>query len=91
MMKRISYTNFVLTVIAGLLAWNIAIRTSGQVVHAQNAAPQFYVTDFGDPINDSEGLAGIQRRLNAEVKGGDIVGVAPTSYHEFIVIYKRPK
>jgi hypothetical protein len=76
-MKNLSYTNFVLTVIAALLAWNILIRANQPVVHAQNLSAQFAVTTAGDPNNMSDGIPGVEKFLNDKVKGGEIVAVAP--------------
>jgi hypothetical protein len=89
-MKKINYTNFVLTVIAALLASNILIRTSQPVVHAQNAPAQFAVTTQADPSEISDGLPGLERRLNAAVKGGEIVAVASNG-HGYLVVYKPQK
>jgi hypothetical protein len=88
---KLSYTNFILTVIAALLACNILIRTNQPVVHAQNPSNQYAVTDQGDPSVLSPGQPGLEKRLNDAVKGGEIVALAPSGRNSYIVVYKPQK
>jgi hypothetical protein len=90
-MKYISYTNFVLTVIAALLAWNIVIRTNQPVVHAQNAPTQFAITGIADPSELSDEAQSPEKSLNNAVKGGEIVAVATRRNGGYFVVYKPQK
>lgn len=89
-MKNIGYTNFILTVVAGLLACSLWIRSDQRVVHAQNASRRLVATRLSDPATLSDGVDGFTKHLNDAVDGGEIVAVA-SSGHDYLVVYKPRK
>jgi len=84
------YTNLVLTVIAGLMAWVATTRSEYQSVHAQSAVNRQYAVEvisahFGTPTFQTDFNAAI----NNAAKGRELVTVLK---HElpgkYLAIYK---
>jgi hypothetical protein len=76
MLKTHWYTNVVLTVIAGLMAWVAATRSEYHSVHAQSAANRQYAVEV---ISANFGSQTFQADLNAAInsaaKGRELVTV----------------
>jgi hypothetical protein len=50
------YTKVILTVIAGLLAWNTLARFRIPAVHAQNTSSQYFVEQITTAVQDGTDL-----------------------------------
>jgi hypothetical protein len=87
-MKNLWFTNFILTVIACLLAWTVIHKPAATVL-AQDSAGPFTVVTVADPSVLQEGIAGSTQELNAAVGTADIVAAVPLpNQHQIAVILK---
>jgi hypothetical protein len=88
-MKNLWFTNFILTVIACLLAWTV-IHKPAATVFAQDAVGQFTISTIADPsVLTSDGISGWNQDLNTAVGTGDIVAaVALPNQHQIALIVK---
>jgi len=88
-MKNLWFTNFILTVIACLLAWTV-VHKPAATAFAQDAAGQFTVKTVGDPSVVIDGISGTTRELNAAVGTGEFVAAVPLpNQHQIAVIVRQ--
>jgi len=91
-MKNLWFTNFILTVIACLLAWTVVSKPAATVL-AQDAPGRFGVEVITDPsVSSKDGTVSVNRELNNVVGIGDIVAAVPMPVqHQIAIIVRRPR
>jgi hypothetical protein len=67
------YTKVILTVIAGLLAWNTLARFHVPAVHAQGTSPQYAVEE----ITAGGTTQSLEAAINRAAKGRQLVSMIP--------------
>ncbi len=77
MFPRDLYTRAILTVIAGLLAWNILTRAGVRTVQAQ-AAPAYAVELLSVDLQSKQYLSNLATAINNSAKGRELTAVIPT-------------
>ena len=89
-MKSLWFTNFILTVIACLLAWTVMHRPAA-TVFAQDSGGRYGMEVITDPsVLSSNGTADSVRLLNSIVGPGDIVAAVPLpNQHQIAIIFRR--
>jgi len=93
-MKSLWYTNWILTVIACLLAWTV-VHKPAATVFAQDSTGRFSVETIADPTilsSDGTGTSSTNHQLNNVVGTGDIVAAVPLpNQHQIAVIVRQPR
>jgi len=86
------YTKVILTVIAGLLAWNTLARFRGPVVHAQGTSSRFFVEEITVDSASQQYQAMFETAINDAAKGRALVTVIPFDQRgKYLAVYtQRP-
>jgi hypothetical protein len=77
MLHRDLYTRVVLTVIAGLLAWNTLARVSLPKIQAQPAPPHALELVLVD-LTSKQYLSNLATAINSSAKGRELIAVIST-------------
>ena len=82
------YTKVILTVIAGLLAWNALARFRGPVVHAQGTSSRFFVEEVIVDSSSKQYQATFETAINTAAKGRELVTVIPFDQQgKYVAVY----
>ncbi len=71
------YTKAVLTVIAGLLAWNTVVWVGIPSAHAQAASPRYSVEVITADLTSKQYQTFLATAINGAAKGRELVTVVP--------------
>lgn len=71
------YTKVILTVIAGLLAWNTLARFRVPAVHAQSTSARYAVEEITADLTSAQYRTAIETAINSAAKGRELVAVIP--------------
>ena len=83
------YTKVILTVIAGLLAWNTLARFRIPAVHAQNTSSQYFVEQITADWMSKQYQADLAAAINNAAKGRQLIAVIPFDQQgKYLAVYK---
>jgi hypothetical protein len=83
------YTKVILTVIAGLLAWNTLARFRIPAVHAQSTSSQYYVEQITTDWMSKQYQTDLAAAINNAAKGRQLITVIPFDQPgKYLAVYK---
>ena len=83
------YTKAILTIIAGLLAWNILVRFHVPDVHAQGTSATYFVEEITADRMSKHYQADLAAAINSASKGRQLITVIPFDQQgRYLAVYK---